>query len=198
MVPTFALVDAGPYRVEGPLGAGGMGKVVVRQPLAQTCELVGQATVVDRAADARDDAADDGGIDMRCDGHLLGCRGAQARLQGLLLVGAERRGGRNLRLQHVLFVEHAFVKHRGDVRQEVEAVALRQQRQQLRHRRGHGRAFDEGLDDGALGARWDAGAGEHRLEVGLIGKQPRDRGQLFIDANTTGGIGYVEERAGVA
>src|SRR5436190_9837099 len=65
---------------------------VLREPPLQFRELRRQAAVVHRAADARDDAADERRIHFRCERYLTRGGGAEPLLQRGLLLWLERDG----------------------------------------------------------------------------------------------------------
>src|SRR5919198_1922728 len=113
------------------------------QSFLDLLELTRHAAVINRAADARDDAADDRRVDARFEKDAPPGDAGEAALERLRAIAAKRRRGRDFGAHDLAVIEQPLAIRREQVRQQHQPIALGQQRQQLADDARRLRARDE-------------------------------------------------------
>src|SRR5438094_162844 len=144
-------------------------------------QLTRDAAVVDGAADARDDAADNRRVDARVEHDASPRDAREAALERLRAIASERRRGRHLGAHDLAVVEQPLAIRRDEIRQQHQPIAVGQQRQQLaddarrlraRHELGHRRA---------LAGHRHGGIEQHFLEQRILLEEVDELRQLLLD-----------------
>src|SRR5580765_593922 len=151
----------------------------LNQPLLQPLELSRHAAVEHHAADARDDAADDGRVDARVHRHRQARRPGDRALKRRALAVAERRGRHDLRRDDPFSRAHLLAEGLRQIREQLDPAVLRQQLDGSRHVGAHvaGR-LEHGRDDRLLLCGRHGRGGEDPAQLGAAGHECVHCGQV--------------------
>src|SRR5213596_1332156 len=114
--------------------------LALHESFSELLELPRDAAVVDHAADARDEAANDRRIDARLQRHRSTGDGGETLLDLLNSIGRERRGRRHFGTHDLAIVGETIAIRGDEIRDENQSIAVGKQPEQLRDDRRQLRA----------------------------------------------------------
>ena len=174
--------------------------VPLRQPFLHALQLPRDAAVVHRAADAGDNAPDDRRVDFRR--HRDGSSGdlRQAALDRLHAPRVDCARRRHFGTDNAPIIEQAVAVGGEQVRQQDEAVAVGQERKELRQDRRKPRPREQLADGCTLARHGHGGIEEHLRQGWILPEEIHELRQLVLDLLEVRLLleGDVEEGARVA
>lgn len=167
------------------------------EPFAQFPQLPDHAAVDQLVADARDDAADDVGVDDGANLDLLAEHGPESLAHQRQFLRAERHGRRHLADRDPLPFQHPIVERSVELRESADPAALDQQTDQIPHQWLTSRA-ENLIGHRALLAGRNLGAIEDGCDLRIL-KRPGQGTEIALPGiERPLLVGHLEDRLRVA